>query len=67
MAQIADITNELLSHAKPDIVAKTGQPSKTNCVIDQQVLLRCQSRVKELLSRFPLYPEIQLEESNQNS
>lgn len=63
MQEIADITNQILSHTTPLIVAKTGQPSKANCTVDPVVLKRCQTRVLELLSRFKLYPEIDLDEA----
>ena len=46
--------------SKPDIVAKTGAPSKAQAVTDKKVLDQAHIRVKELLSRFPLYPEIEI-------
>jgi glycine hydroxymethyltransferase len=49
-----------LSHTTPTIVKKTGQLSKANCKVDPQVLQKSQERVQELLSRFPLYPEIEI-------
>lgn len=58
MIEIADITFDVLSHTTPAIAAKTGQPSKAACVVDPKVLERCQGRVKTLLGRFPLYPEL---------
>lgn len=63
MQEIADITYEVLSHTAPTIVAKTGLPSKANCIVDPIILKHCQARVFELLSHFPLYPEIELEEA----
>jgi glycine hydroxymethyltransferase len=60
MAEIADIIVDVLSHTTPTIVEKTGQPSKAACKVDPQVLQRSQGRVKDLLTRFPLYPEIML-------
>lgn len=61
MEEIADITIEILTNTKPAISEKTGQPSKAACTVDPAVLQRCQGRVKDLLARFPLYPEIELE------
>lgn len=66
MREIADITADVLSHTKPAISEKTGQPSKAACTVDPAVLKRSQSRVLELLGRFPLYPEIVLSEAEKN-
>ncbi len=62
MRIIADIIVDVLSHTKP-AMAKSGQPSKAACTVEPAMLAKCQRRVKELLSGFPLYPEIPLEES----
>ena len=61
MREIADITLDILNHTTPTIVEKTGQPSKANCKVDPDVLKRSQARIHDLLSRFPLYPEIDLD------
>jgi glycine hydroxymethyltransferase len=61
MSEIADIITDVLSHTKPSIAAKTGQPSKANCTVNPSVLSRAQKRVSELLHHFPLYPEIDIE------
>lgn len=61
MKEIADITFDVLKHTTPSIVAKTGQPSKAACTVDPAALQRNQKRSQDLLSRFPLYPEIILE------
>jgi len=61
MVEIADIIVAILSHAKPATVPATGQPSKTACTIDPVILSDCLSRVSNLLTQFPLYPEIVLE------
>ncbi len=58
MQAIAEIISEILTHTKPAIVAKTGQLSKANATTDENVLKQAQRRVKDLLDRFPLYPEI---------
>lgn len=59
MQTIADIIIDVLSHTKPSL-AKSGQPSKAACTVEPAVLEKARARVKELLSRFPLYPEIDL-------
>ena len=64
MRIIADIIVAVLSHTKPSM-AKSGQPRKAACAVEPAMLAKCQLRVKELLSGFPLYPEIPLEESTQ--
>lgn len=61
MHEIAEVIFSLLSHTKPDIVAKTGQPSKAHFLTDPETLESSQRRVKEILDRFPLYPEIEIE------
>jgi len=63
MLEISSLIIDVLTHTKPSIAAATGQLSKAACVVDPAVLERCQSRVKELLSHFPLYPEIDLGET----
>jgi glycine hydroxymethyltransferase len=60
MEEVADVIVDVLSHTTPTIVKKTGQLSKANCKVDPQVLQKSQERVQELLSRFPLYPEIEI-------
>lgn len=61
MEEIADITVDILSHTTPVIAAKTGQPSKAACIVEPAALQRCQKKVQEMLARFPLYPEIELD------
>lgn len=58
MQEIADIIVDILQHTKPATVQKTGQPSKAAGITDPEVLKHSQTRVTYLLSRFPLYPEI---------
>lgn len=60
MEEIADIIYDVLSHTKPT-QTKTGEQSKAGFVTDEAVLKKSQQRVKKLLERFPLYPEIELE------
>lgn len=61
MNVIADIIFDVLTHTKPAIVQKTGQPSKANGTTDPHVLEKSKKQVTELLGRHPLYPEIELE------
>lgn len=58
MREIVDITVDVLTHTTPSLVK--GQTSKAACTVDPGVLEKSQSRVKTLLNRFPLYPEIEI-------
>lgn len=60
MEEIADIIVKVLSHTTPTLVEKTGQPSKALCKVDPTILEQSQKRILELLSHFPLYPEVEL-------
>lgn len=60
MNEIADIILDVLTNTKAALVEKTGKPSKANSTTEPAVMSRAQKRVAELLSRFPLYPEIPL-------
>lgn len=64
MVEIADIILEILTNTKPDIVAKTGKPSRAKCISVPHVVDAVRQRVKDLLSHFPLYPEIELAEED---
>ncbi|MCB1112420.1 MAG: glycine hydroxymethyltransferase [Chlamydiales bacterium] len=58
MREVADSIADVLTHTRPAVVEKTGQPSKANYSIDEVVLEKVIGRTSELLSSFPLYPEI---------
>ncbi|KIC76774.1 Serine hydroxymethyltransferase [Neochlamydia sp. TUME1] len=58
MAEIADISADILTHTTPIINNKTGQPSKAQAIVEPVILEKSRSRVAELLKRYPLYPEI---------
>lgn len=60
MKEIAEIILSVLSHTQPVTVQKTGQPSKANSVTKPEILEDAQKRVSSMLSRFPLYPEIEI-------
>ena len=60
MQEIADIIVSVLSHTQPSIVQKTGQTSKANSTTQAEILEGAKKRVAELLSNFPLYPEIEI-------
>ena len=62
MHEIANIIVDVLSHTRPS-VAKTGGLSKAAFETDPRILENAKERVDELLSRFPLYPEIETGEA----
>src|SRR3989344_5011904 len=62
MREIASIIAELLKDAKPDIVEKTGAPSREKASVPSKATHRAQERVAELLKKFPLYPELLIDE-----
>lgn len=61
MKEISEIILDILSATKPAIVQKTGLPSLANAITDEAVLEKSRKRVISLLSKFPLYPEIDQE------
>jgi glycine hydroxymethyltransferase len=63
MKTIAGIIKLALSNTKAGVVesgANAGKPSKINYTIDSKALAQAKGRVKELLDRFPVYPELDL-------
>ena len=61
MAEIAAIICSVLKETKPSLNKKNGQLSKAAATVDPKVLQHAQKKVEELLHRFPLYPEIELD------
>lgn len=63
MKEIAAIIKLVLSGTKPETIAKgdnAGKPSKAKYQIDPKVRDEARSRVRALLGRFPVYPELDL-------
>lgn len=58
MDLIANLMVQVLQSTKPQVVEKTGAPSKAKGKTDQKVIENTKGFVKELLQRFPLYPEL---------
>lgn len=56
MAEIAEVIVELLKHTKPAVDEKGTTRSKVE--IDHKMLAGLQKRVGDLLSAYPLYPEL---------
>ncbi len=64
MKEIANIIRTVLDATKPEIIKEgpnAGKPSKREFILDVNVQNRQRARVRELLKRFPLYPNIDLE------
>lgn len=57
MDEIASMIADLLKGCKPKVSEEKGK-SRSEVMIDPQVLARVQIEVKELLKSFPLYPEL---------
>jgi glycine hydroxymethyltransferase len=64
MKEIAAILKLVLSNTKPEIITSgdnAGKPSKAKYVIDDKAADVARNRVKTLLDRFPVYPNLDLE------
>lgn len=64
MKEIAAVLKLILSNTSAGILAKganAGQPSKTKYVLDEPAKVEANSRVRALLERFQLYPQLDLE------
>jgi len=58
MKEIAKILCSFLRGCEPYLVESTQKPSKAKVKVDPGVLSNAQERVQEILSQFPLYPEL---------
>ncbi len=64
MREIAAIIKRVLTHTQPEIIAtgaNAGKPSKAKYQVDPTVRDEARARVKQLLDRFPVYPQLDLE------
>lgn len=64
MCEIAKILKLVLSATKPGVIEKgpnAGKPSKANHILDPEAKKSAMAAVTALLSRFPVYPELDLE------
>ena len=63
MKEIASVIKMVLSHTKAEI-SKTGEnagkPSKAKYIVDNTAKAETIARVKKLLDRFPVYPQLDL-------
>ncbi len=64
MVEIAGVIKNVLDATKPSVISegrRAGENSRTHYTIDPGVKKSESARVKNLLSRFPVYPELDLE------
>jgi glycine hydroxymethyltransferase len=61
MKEVAAIIKFVLVNTKPEPDAKTGKPGKAKYRVAPQVITEANRRICDLLSRFPLYKEIDLD------
>ncbi|MCH9609152.1 MAG: Serine hydroxymethyltransferase [Chlamydiales bacterium] len=62
MDEIADIIVTILNNLKPATIEKTGKPSSARYTIEPKWMEEAKKRVTEILSHYPLYPELTIEE-----
>ena len=63
MREIAAIIKYVLANTSPKTVEEgknAGKPSKAQYVIDEKVAEKARGRVRDLLNKYPVYPEIDL-------
>jgi glycine hydroxymethyltransferase len=60
MREIASIMKQVLAHTQPGITS-SGKKGLAKYVLDAQTREEAQKRVQALLSRYPLYPELDLD------
>jgi glycine hydroxymethyltransferase len=60
MDEVADIIALVLKNTKPTTTSK-GTPSKAKYVMQTEASNKVSARVGDLLGRFPLYPELQID------
>lgn len=64
MKEIAAILKLVLAGTKPETISSgenAGKPSRAKYILDEKAKNEAQKRVKALLDRFPVYPELDLE------
>jgi len=64
MSEIAEIIEKVLKNTKPATIASgpnAGKPSKAKFDIDPAIVTEARNRIKALLDKYPLYPELDLD------
>ena len=63
MREVASIIKFALAHTKPGTIEsgpQAGKPSKMKYVIGENALAEARARTKDVLDRFPVYPQLDL-------
>ncbi|MBQ9630356.1 MAG: glycine hydroxymethyltransferase, partial [Treponema sp.] len=60
MKEVANLLHLILSKTKPGIT-KDGKPAKGKFILDAEVEQEARTRVKNLLAKYVLYPELDLD------
>jgi glycine hydroxymethyltransferase len=60
MAELGSVMGAVLKAARP-AATKEGKPSRAKAVVDEAVRAEARRRVKAVMDRFPVYPELDLE------
>lgn len=58
MKEIAKIIAKILKSTQPAVDEKTGNKSQAKAITPEKAVVEAKQRVLDLLTRFPLYPEI---------
>jgi glycine hydroxymethyltransferase len=61
MREIAQVLRDVLAATRPAVDEETGKTSKSKALTDPAVAERSRVRLSDLLSRYQLYPEIDLD------
>ena len=61
MAIIGEVLYNVLKETKPADDPKTGKKSLTKGITEEKVIVHTRKRIEELLTSFPLYPEIMID------
>jgi glycine hydroxymethyltransferase len=61
MAEIADVMQLVLSNVRPADAGQSGAKHSAKYALDDAVVTQGSDRVRQLLGRFPLYPELDLD------
>lgn len=62
---IAEAVHLVLKNTKPTLIEKTEKASRAQCTTDESALAEAQNMIRQLLEKYPLYPEIELAKQNE--
>jgi glycine hydroxymethyltransferase len=64
MREIAAVISVVLKNTKPETIASgenAGKPGKAKYIIDKGAANEARARVKALLDKYPVYPQLDLD------